>query len=295
MLVGPPEPTVVASTTNVSDRVAEPPWLSTVSSFSVPPLDMKVPGPATPATRAPVITSTSPAAGLLCRSIVPELMNVDEPTPIRWPCNGPPIAIALLGLPSGRYCPVLSSFVAPVTWGSASVPLLVKLLFGPVPRSAIATRSVSRPVPVVSAKCCRLNVPLLMMLLLPPVNCTKPVMVPLLVMVLLLSPAIARSDNAPMLPLLISVAGPPVEFRVTPAAGRPNAGPTLVRSGCQPPITDPPDTMLMALPLVVATIPLLNSPVDVIGPEEVTFMLPLPDCARIPTPFPPSVVMPGPV
>ena len=46
--------------------------------------------------------------------------------------------------PSGRYCPVLSSVVAPVTAGSASVPLLVKLLFGPVPRSAMATRSVSR-------------------------------------------------------------------------------------------------------------------------------------------------------
>ena len=118
------------STTNVSERVAAPPSLSTVSSFSVPPLEMKVPGPATPAWRAPVITSTSPATGLLCRSIVPELVNVV--TPINWPCNGPPSAIALLGLPSGRYCPVLSSVVAPVTAGSASVPLLVKLLFGPV-------------------------------------------------------------------------------------------------------------------------------------------------------------------
>ena len=76
---------------------------------------------------------------------------------------------------------MLSSVVAPVTAGSASVPLLVKLLLGPVPRSAMATRSVSRtPSPLVSAKCLRLNVPLLRMLLSPPVNCTKPVMVPLL-------------------------------------------------------------------------------------------------------------------
>ena len=134
------------STTNVSERVAAPPSLSTVSSLSVPPLEMKVPSArGTPACRAPVITSTSPATGLLCRSMMPELVNVV--TPIKWPCNGPPSAIALLGFPSGRYCPVLSSVVAPVTAGSLSVPLLVKLLFGPSPRSAMATRSVSRPPP----------------------------------------------------------------------------------------------------------------------------------------------------
>ena len=111
--------------------------------------------------------------------MMPELVEVD--TPIRWPCNGPPSAIALLGLPSGRYCPVLSRVVALVTAGSRSVPLLVKLLFGPSPRSAMATRSVSRtPSPLVSAKCLRSNRPLLRMLLSPPVNCTKPVMVLLL-------------------------------------------------------------------------------------------------------------------
>ena len=77
MFVAPPAPTNVPSTTNVSERVAAPPSLSTVSSFSVPPLEMKVPGPATPACRAPVITSTSPATGLLCRSMMPELVNVD--------------------------------------------------------------------------------------------------------------------------------------------------------------------------------------------------------------------------
>ena len=48
MFVAPPGPTDVPSTTNVSERVAAPPSLSTVSSFSVPPLEMKVPGPATP-------------------------------------------------------------------------------------------------------------------------------------------------------------------------------------------------------------------------------------------------------
>ena len=76
---------------------------------------------------------------------------------------------------------MLSRVVALVTAGSRSVPLLVKLLFGPSPRSAMATRSVSRtPSPLVSAKCLRSNRPLLRMLLSPPVNCTKPVMVLLL-------------------------------------------------------------------------------------------------------------------
>ena len=63
----------------------------------------------------------------------------------------------------------------------------------------MATRSVSRPPsPVVSAKCLRSNRPLFSMLLPPPVNCTKPVMVPLLMTTG--SPATARSDSAPMLP-----------------------------------------------------------------------------------------------
>ena len=42
---------IVPSTTNVSESVAAPPSLSTVSSFSEPPLEMNVPGPATPAVR----------------------------------------------------------------------------------------------------------------------------------------------------------------------------------------------------------------------------------------------------
>ena len=45
VFVAPPAPTDVPSTTNVSERVAAPPSLSTVSSFSVPPLETKVPGP----------------------------------------------------------------------------------------------------------------------------------------------------------------------------------------------------------------------------------------------------------
>ena len=48
MFVGPPAPTDVPSTTNVSERVAAPPSLSTVSSLSVPPLEMKVPGAGEP-------------------------------------------------------------------------------------------------------------------------------------------------------------------------------------------------------------------------------------------------------
>ena len=55
-------------------------------------------------------------------------MKLDAPT--IWPCTGPPSAMAFNALPCGRYCPVLSSVVAPVTAGSASVPLLVKTVVG---------------------------------------------------------------------------------------------------------------------------------------------------------------------
>ena len=254
--------------------------------------------PATPACRAPVITSTSPATGLLCRSIVPELVNVV--TPIKWPCNGPPSAIALLGLPSGRYCPVLSSVVAPVTAGSASVPLLVKLLFRPAPRSAMATRSVSRtPSPLVSAKCLRSNVPLLMMLLSPPVNCTKPVMVPLLMTCG--SPATARSDSAPMLPSLVRVAVPPVELRITPAAGRAKSvlEPTPVTPACHPPITDTPCATLTATllpgvpgsPVLIALIPVLNCPVVETLLIALTSTVPVVEAAQMPCASAPCVVI----
>src|SRR3954454_23237374 len=100
------------------------------------------------------------------------------------------------------------------------------------------------------------------------------------------------------MPLLVRVPMPPVGFRMTPAAvaGRPKGPEQPVRPACQPPITDTPDAMLTAaLPPVIATIPLLNSPVVLIGPVEVTLMLPPPEVARTPTPFPPSTVMPGPV
>ena len=48
IFVAPPAPTDVPSTTNVSERVAAPPSLSTVSSISEPPLEMNVPAPAAP-------------------------------------------------------------------------------------------------------------------------------------------------------------------------------------------------------------------------------------------------------
>src|SRR6516162_1547873 len=82
--------------------------------------------------------------------------------------------------------------------------------------------------------------------------------------------ATARSDKAPMLPpSLVRVAVPPAEPRITPAAGRPKVGPTLVRSACQPPVTDPPDGMLTVtllppvplIPVLTALIAVLNCPV----------------------------------
>src|SRR5262245_47528216 len=59
MFVGPPR-TCVVSTTNVSERVATSPWLSTVSSFSVPPSEMKVPGP------GPAMRGVDRQASLAC-------------------------------------------------------------------------------------------------------------------------------------------------------------------------------------------------------------------------------------
>ena len=156
----------------------------------------------------------------------------------------------------------------------------------------MATRSVSRtPSPLVSAKCLRSNMPLLTMLLSPPVNCTKPVMVPLLMTCG--SPATARSDNAPMLPLLVRVAVPPVELRITPAAGRPKKRePTLVRSACQPPITDAPCAMLTVTPPPpVALIPVLNCPVVETLLVALTCTVPVVEVAQIPCDLAPCVVI----
>jgi hypothetical protein len=75
-------PTDVPSTTSVSEIVAAPPSLRTVSSSSEPPLEMNVPPPPVPGVDPPcppVIINTSPGAGLLCRSITPELVNVVAP------------------------------------------------------------------------------------------------------------------------------------------------------------------------------------------------------------------------
>src|SRR5215472_17006898 len=131
-----------------------------------------------------------------------------------------------------------------------------------------------------------------------------------------------------MVPLLVRVAVPLVEFRITPAAGRPKRSDPPVRPTCQPPFTDPPDAMLTITSCTAfATIPVLNCPVVkifvaftctvpvgvavntgvdrnslgdlaiklvlsakmptapeplvVIGPEEVTLMLPPPERAAV--------------
>ena len=60
---------------------------------SRPPFDMNVPPPFAPGVWPPVISRTSPATGLACRSMVPELVNVVAPR--IWPCTGPPSAMAL--------------------------------------------------------------------------------------------------------------------------------------------------------------------------------------------------------
>ena len=84
-----------------------------------------------PAWRAPVITSTSPATGLLCRSMMPELVNVVHADQVA------------LQRPAERHCVVGvaragdTAPCCPAWWrlslrGALSVPLLVKLLFGPV-------------------------------------------------------------------------------------------------------------------------------------------------------------------
>ena len=170
-----------------------------------------------------MITSTSPAAGLLCRSIVPELVNVV--TPIKWPCNGPPSAIALLGLPSGRYCPVLSSVVAPVTAGALSVPLLVKLLFGPVAEVRYGhPERIAHAVPIGVGEVPEVERAIVEDAVIAAGELHEAgdgaVVDDLFVAGERGSPATARSDNAPMLPLLVRVAVPPVELRITPAAGR---------------------------------------------------------------------------
>ena len=166
----------------------------------------------------------------------------------------------------------------------------------------MATRSVSRtPSPLVSAKCLRSNVPLLRMLLSPPVNCTKPVMVPLLMTCG--SPATARSDSAPMLPSLVRVAVPPAELRITPAAGRAKSvlEPTPVTPACHPPITDTPGATLTATlppgvpvagtPVLIALIPVLNCPVVETLLVALTCTVPVVEAAQMPCASAPCVVI----
>src|SRR4029077_9915414 len=140
--------------------------------------------------------------------------------------------------------------------------------------------------------------------LLSPTSCTKPVMVPLLMMLVLLLGksgllATARSDKAPMLPLLVRVAGPPLEPRITPADGRPKVGPTLVRSGCHPPITNtpcatltatlPPGVPVAGSPVLIALIPVLNCPVVETLLVALTCTVPVVDAAQMPCASAPCV------
>ena len=148
-------------------------------------------------------------------------------TPIKWPCNGPPSAIALLGLPSGRYCPVLSSVVAPVTAGSASVPLLVKLLFGPVAEVRYGhPERIAHAVPIGVGEVPQVEQAIVDDAVIAADELHEAgdgAVVDDAVLLLRKNglPATARSDSAPMLPLLVRVAVPPDEPRITPAAGRP--------------------------------------------------------------------------
>ena len=195
---------------------------------------------------------------------------------------------------------MLSSVVAPVTAGSASVPLLVKLLFGPVAEVRYGhPERIAHAVPIGVGEVPQVERPLLRMLLSPPVNCTKPVMVPLLMTCG--SPATARSDSAPMLPSLVRVAVPPVELRITPAAGRAKnvLEPTPVTPACHPPITDTPGATLTATlppgvpgsPVLIALIPVLNCPVVETLLIALTCTVPVVEAAQMPCASAPCVVI----
>ena len=137
------------------------------------------------------------------------------------------------------------------------------------------------------------------MLLSPPVNCTKPVMV--LLLMTTGSPATARSDKAPMLPSLVRVAVPPFELRITPAAGRAKSvlEPTPVTPACHPPFTDTPCATLTATlppgvpgsPLLIALIPVLNCPVVETLLNALTCTVPVVEAAQMPCAPAPSVVI----
>ncbi len=107
--------------------------------------------------------------------------------------------------------------------------------------------------------------------------------------------------SAPMLPSLFRVAVPPVELRITPAAGRAKSvlEPTPVTPACHPPITDTPCATLTATlppgvpgsPLLIALIPVLNCPVVETLLSALTCTVPVVEAAQMPCASAPCVVI----
>ena len=139
------------------------------------------------------------------------------------------LTTALLTLPgaSGRYCPVLSSVVAPVTAGQRQRSVVgeavvwagAEVRYGHAERIAHAVPSGVGEVPQVE----RAIVEDAVIAAGELHEAGDGAVVDDAGVVAGKSglPATARSDNAPMLPSLVRVAVPPVEPRITPAAGRP--------------------------------------------------------------------------
>ncbi len=71
------------------------------------------------------------------------------------------------------------------------------------------------------------------------------------------------------------------------------SAPCVVIDPCAVTMMGPPGPVSM-VPASART-PIALTPLVVIGPEEVTLMLPPSEAAAMPMPFPPCVVMPGPV
>ena len=104
-----------------------------------------------------------------------------------------------------------------------------------------------------------------------------------------------------MLPSLVRVAVPPVELRITPAAGRAKnvLEPTPVTPACHPPITDTPCATLTATlppgvpgsPLLIALIPVLNCPVVETLLNALTCTVPVVEAAQMPCASAPCVVI----
>src|SRR5262245_47389321 len=115
-----------------------------------------------------------------------------------------------------------------------------------------------------------------------------------------------------MLPLLVRVAVPLAELKITPAAGRPGRPgrssrpkglePTPVTPACHPPITDTPCATLTATsppgapgsPVLIALIPVLNCPVVETLLVALTCTVPVVELAQMPCELAPCVeIAPG--